>query len=92
MTISPNQIQKPWFVYIAECGDGSLYTGVTNDVKKRIEKHNSGKGAKYTKFRGPVKLVYFEKCFNRSQASIRESEIKKLTRIQKLKLIEKAWG
>ncbi|WP_417328125.1 GIY-YIG nuclease family protein [Halarcobacter sp.] len=78
-----------YFVYILECIDKSLYTGITTDVKKRLDEHNtSEKGAKYTKARRPVTLIYFEKSENRSSASKREYEIKKLSRIKKLQLVE----
>ena len=73
-------------VYILECNDQSLYTGITNDLKKRIIAHNSGKGAKYTKARLPVKLVYKESCKTKSDSLKREFEIKKLKRIEKLNL------
>ncbi|RXJ90696.1 endonuclease [Arcobacter sp. CECT 8983] len=79
-----------YFVYILECSDKSLYTGITTDVKKRLDEHNtSEKGAKYTKARRPVTLIYFEKSENRSSASKREYEIKKLSRTKKLQLVEK---
>lgn len=75
-----------WYVYILECADGTLYTGITTDVNKRLETHNKGKGAKYTRVRLPVKLrVYFE-SEDRSSASKEEWRIKQLTREQKLKL------
>jgi len=78
-----------YFVYILECSDGSLYTGITTDVNKRLDEHNnSTKGAKYTKARRPIKLLYEELSSNRSEASKREYQIKKFTRIQKLRLIE----
>ncbi|MEA3289843.1 MAG: GIY-YIG nuclease family protein [Campylobacterota bacterium] len=78
-----------YFVYILECNDGSLYTGITKDVSKRLDEHNnSDKGAKYTKVRRPVKLVYQEGSENRSTASKREYEIKKFTRTKKLQLID----
>ena len=69
-----------------ECNDQSHYTGITNDLKKRIIAHNSGKGAKYTKARLPVKLVYKESCKTKSDSLKREFEIKKLKRIEKLNL------
>lgn len=79
-----------YFVYILECSDGSLYTGITTDVPKRLDEHNtSSKGAKYTKARRPVKLLFEEPSSDRSSASKREYEIKKLTRMQKLELINK---
>jgi len=78
-----------YYVYILQCSDNSLYTGITTDLERRIFEHNnSDKGAKYTKIRRPVILVYNEKCENRSDASKREYEIKKLTRTQKLKIIK----
>ena len=77
-----------YFVYILECSDSSLYTGITKDIKKRLQEHNnSTKGAKYTKARRPVKLVYEEPSLNRSTASKREYEIKKFTRLKKLQLV-----
>lgn len=78
---------KKAFVYIVECRDGSLYTGWTTDVEERIKTHNSGSGAKYTRSRLPVKLVYFEEVEDRSAALKREAAIKKLTRLKKEKLI-----
>ena len=76
------------YTYILECGDGSLYCGWTNDVHKRVEDHNAGKGAKYTRGRGPVKLVYYEAFDTKEEACKREYEIKQLTREQKMALIE----
>lgn len=76
-----------WYVYLVECADGSFYTGISNNVEKRIVKHNSSQGAKYTKTRLPVKLIYKEKCGSKSDASKREYELKQLTRSQKEKLI-----
>lgn len=81
-------ISATWFTYIVKCRDQSYYTGITNDLVKRLHAHNSGKGAAYTRGRGPVKLIYCEKFSTRSEASIREFTIKKLTRLQKEKLIE----
>jgi len=78
-----------YFVYILECNDKSLYTGITKDINKRLEEHNnSPKGAKYTKARRPVKLVYSEPAEDRSSASKREYAIKKLTREKKIALIQ----
>ncbi|MGB3750152.1 MAG: GIY-YIG nuclease family protein [Arcobacteraceae bacterium] len=78
-----------YFVYIVECNDNTLYTGITKDVEKRLDEHNNScKGAKYTKARRPVKLVYQEPSENRSTASKREYAIKKLTRTQKLDLMK----
>ena len=78
-----------YFVYIVECSDKTLYTGIAKDLQKRIIEHNeSDKGAKYTKVRRPVKLVYSESSQDRSSASKREYAIKQLTREQKLLLIK----
>lgn len=76
-----------YYVYIARCGDGTLYTGTAADVEKRIAVHNSGKGAKYTRSRLPVEAVYSEDCGDKSAALKREIAIKRLTRAQKLELI-----
>ena len=75
-------------VYMLKCGDGSLYTGWTNDIEKRVKTHSAGKGGKYTKSRLPVSLVYLEECETKSMALSREAEIKKLKRTDKLKLID----
>lgn len=76
------------WVYILRCRDGSLYTGWTNDLKKRIAEHNKGKGAKYTRSRLPVQAVYLEVHDESQEARKREAAIKKLTRRAKLRLIE----
>lgn len=76
-----------YYVYIVECSDKTLYTGYTNNLNKRIETHNKGKGAKYTKYRRPVQLVYYEEYETKNLALKREYSIKKLTRKEKLKLI-----
>lgn len=76
-----------WVVYLLKCSDNSLYCGITNDIDNRLTVHNSGKGAKYTKVRLPVELVYKEKADDRSSASKREYQIKKLSRAKKLLLI-----
>lgn len=75
------------YVYILKCSDKTLYTGWTNNLEKRLSCHNSGKGAKYTKYRLPVKIVYFEKLESKSEALKREYAIKQLSRKDKLKLI-----
>ncbi|MBR3631175.1 MAG: GIY-YIG nuclease family protein [Oscillospiraceae bacterium] len=75
------------YTYMLECADGTLYTGWTNDLQKRLAAHNSGQGAKYTRSRKPVRLVYAEKHEDRRDAMRREVEIKRLTRTQKLLLI-----
>lgn len=76
-----------YFAYILLCADGTLYTGYTNDTARREAMHNSGRGAKYTRSRLPVKLVYREELPSRSEAMKREAAIKKLTHEQKLELI-----
>lgn len=80
-------MENTWHLYILRCRDGSLYTGITTDVEKRLEAHRSGKGAKYTRGRGPLELVYREECGTHSVALKREIEIKRLTREQKQALI-----
>ena len=80
------------YTYIVECADGSLYCGWTNNLEKRIADHNAGKGAKYTKTRLPVKLVYYEEFDTKEEAMSREWHIKELSREEKLKLIKnKSW-
>jgi len=80
---------SPWFVYILRCADGSLYTGITKDIHRRIIEHNkNGKlAAAYTRSRRPVKLVYFEKHRDRSAAATREAEIKNMDRQEKEALL-----
>ena len=78
-----------WFVYMLRCRDGSLYTGYTDDIERRFAVHQSGKGAKYTRSRLPVELVYQESLPDKSAALKREAAIKKLSRQQKLQMIEK---
>ena len=75
------------YTYILRCSDGSLYTGWTYDLEKRLQAHNSGKGAKYTRSRTPVELVYYEAFERKEEAMSREVGIKSLTRQQKMKLI-----
>lgn len=77
-----------YFTYILECNDNTLYTGYTNDLERRLSTHNSGKGAKYTRGRIPVTLVYSQEFSSKIEAQRREREIKKLTRKQKLELIK----
>ena len=81
-------MEKKDCVYILECNDGTLYTGWTNDIDKRFKAHNDGKGAKYTKGRRPLKLVYLEELETKSEALKRENEIKKLTKDKKRQLIK----
>lgn len=73
-------------MYIIECGDGSLYTGYTTDVERRLEEHRNGEGAKYTRGRAPLTLVYTESCSSMSSALSREAAIKQLSREEKLAL------
>jgi putative endonuclease len=75
-----------YYLYIAECSDGTLYTGIARNVKQRIRQHNAGKGAKYTRGRRPVKLIYSESHKTRSSACRREHQIKQWPRIKKLGL------
>ena len=77
-----------WYVYMLRCGDGTLYTGITDDVQKRLAAHRAGKGAKYTRGRGPLEPVYTEACADKSAALRRELQIKALTRNQKLALCQ----
>ena len=77
------------YTYILKCADGTLYCGWTNDLEKRLKVHNDGKGAKYTRSRLPVTLVYYEEFETAKEAQKREYQIKKLSRKEKLKIIEK---
>ena len=77
-----------WWVYICQCNDGSLYTGITTDLHRRMAEHNEGpKGARYTRSRRPVRLVYDERVDNRQQASVREHQIKRMSRLEKQALM-----
>ncbi len=76
-----------YFLYIIKCSDGSLYTGITTDVMRRFAEHKEGKGARYTRSRKVMAVVHIEKYKDRSSATKREAEVKKLTKIQKLNLI-----
>lgn len=80
--------EKRWFVYILRCADGTFYTGMTDDVIRREAVHNSGKGAKYTRGRTPVQVVYSEECESYSAALKREYAIKKLRRQEKIELLQ----
>jgi putative endonuclease len=77
----------PWFLYIVQCRDETLYTGITTDISRRLKEHNAKKGAFYTQNKTPVKLVYQESMVNQSEASKREAQIKRLTRKEKLALV-----
>ena len=81
------EIAEVNYTYMLKCSDGTLYTGWTNDLEKRVEAHNSGKGAKYTKARRPVELAYYEEFETKEQAMKREYAIKQLGRKEKQKLI-----
>ena len=80
----------PWYVYILRCGDGTVYTGITDDIPRRLAAHRAGKGAKYTRGRGPLELVYQERVPDKSAALRREAAIKRLRRGEKERLIERA--
>jgi putative endonuclease len=79
---------KQWFVYLLECNDKTIYTGITNDIEARLKAHNEGKGAKYTRGRRPFNLLKTFSVANKSEALKMEREIKKLSRDQKLKLVD----
>ena len=81
---------EAWCVYLLRCGDGSLYCGVTNDLIKRLAAHRAGTGARYTRGRGPLRLVYQERAVDRSAALSREHAIKQLSRVEKLALVRSA--
>lgn len=81
-------MEATWYLYILRCSDGTLYTGITTDVEKRLEQHRTGKGAKYTRGRGPLELVYQETCLDHSQALKREAAIKRMSRQKKEILIK----
>ncbi len=76
-----------WCIYILRCNDGKLYTGITNNLERRLKEHNSARGCRFTKYRTPVELVYSEKARGRPAALIREAKIKRLPRQKKLELI-----
>lgn len=82
-------MENIWYLYILRCKDGTLYTGITTDVEKRFHAHQSGKGAKYTRGRGPLELVYREECADHSSALKREIAVKAMPRKEKLTLITK---
>jgi len=80
-------MEEIWYLYMLRCRDGSLYTGITTDVERRLEAHRSGRGAKYTRGRGPLELVYQQVCGSHSQALKRELEIKAMPRARKEMLL-----
>ena len=75
-----------YYVYIIRCNDDTLYTGITNNLQRRIKAHNSGNGCRYTKYRRPVKLIHTEECGSRPEALKREAKIKSLKRAEKIAL------
>jgi putative endonuclease len=77
------------YVYIVQCCDGTLYTGYTTDIERRIDEHNKGTGARYTRSRTPVRLVYVEESSSKGAALAREYAIKKLSRLEKVKLVKR---
>ena len=85
--VSKRRLKRDWAVYILRCNDGSLYTGVTNSIERRLKMHSDGTGARYTRTRCPLKLVYQETRMTRSQALTRECAIKALPKLRKEKLI-----
>ena len=85
-------MDKSWKLYILRCGDGTLYTGITTDVEARLEAHRAGQGAKYTRGRGPLELVYSEECGTHSEALKRELRIKAMTRDEKERTIRSQHG
>ena len=78
-----------WHIYIIECNDGKLYTGITNNLERRVKAHNSGNGCRFTKYRIPVKLLYSEEASGKPEALKREARIKQLSRQEKFELIGK---
>jgi putative endonuclease len=83
------RMSKLFYVYIVKCSDSTFYTGYTVDLNRRLETHNKGLGAKYTRGRRPVELVYQEICISKSEAIKREIDLKKMSRFEKLDLIKK---
>ncbi len=83
-------MEKEWILYILECRDGTLYTGITDDLPRRLAAHAAGKGAKYTRGRGPLKLRYQEKLPNKSAALKREYAVKRLRKLKKLAMLHES--
>ncbi|MBI2933704.1 MAG: GIY-YIG nuclease family protein, partial [Planctomycetes bacterium] len=79
-----------WYVYILRCGDGSLYTGVTTDMARRLRQHRTARGAKYTRGRGPLRLRYWEAHATKGRALSREHAIKRLPRVEKMRLLSRS--
>jgi putative endonuclease len=82
-------LERKWFVYILNCADGTFYTGITNDLDRRIKAHNAGTASKYTRVRRPVSIVYSEEVETKGDALRRELQIKRLTRSEKMAIIKK---
>ena len=87
MPRTPSGRAELWFVYLARCADGSLYTGIARDVAERIAKHDAGKGAKYTRGRGPLEVIYERRVRGKPRALRLEAQIKRMKRAQKLALV-----
>ena len=83
---------KPCYVYVVRCRDGSLYVGICRGLKARINRHNAGRGAKYTRSRRPVRLAYYERCGARREAVLREAELKKWPKLRKEQLVRGVVG
>jgi putative endonuclease len=79
-----------YYLYILRCADDTLYTGITTDIERRIAEHNEGTGAKYTRGKGPVEMIYSKKYRDRSKASVAEAKVKALSRAEKLALVTKS--
>jgi len=92
--VAPTDGKSPnnWSLYILKCGDGSFYTGITNDLERRLKMHQSGKASRYTRSHGPVEMLYSETCGDRSSALIRECEVKEWPRAKKAALAESGNG
>ena len=84
-----DESDEQWFLYILRCHNGSLYTGVTNNLERRIKMHQEGKAAKYTRTRRPIELVYSESCLGRKEALVRECQIKEYSKKKKEELVFK---
>ena len=83
-----DNLEVPWFLYLARCADGTLYCGITNDVAARLAAHNAGKGARYTRRRTPIEIVLVRRCPTKSYALRLEWRVKQLTRDEKLRVVE----
>jgi len=88
--ITPNLNDASWHVYIVECNDGSFYTGITNNIDRRLQEHNDGQASRYTRSRRPVRLRYRETCDSRSSALLRECALKLLSRKEKEVLVQRS--